>query len=150
VTFGGNLRCTCADEVILLLKSSDAVAHDLQHAYSQCEDCAPQEAPHTPLQLVLKKWCAFVHLFYKWHARGRSHASPAIRFELKPAGEFRCFVRNGRLVGISQRHVADHFPYLADDVPQLQRKMLSFHRDNVQNVFPQPHCECAFARDCVN
>jgi D123 len=88
--------------------------------------------------------------FYKWHARGRSHASPAIRFELKPAGEFRCFVRNGRLVGISQRHVADHFPFLADDVPRLQRKMLSFHRDNVQDVFPQPHCECAFARNCVN
>jgi hypothetical protein len=57
VTFSGSLRCANADEVVLLLKSSDAIAHDLQHAYAQCSDCDPQHAPATPPQLVLKKWC---------------------------------------------------------------------------------------------
>jgi hypothetical protein len=59
MTVGGNLRCVNADEVLLLLKSSDAVAHDLCYAYAQCADAAAEDAPRTPPQLVLKRWCAW-------------------------------------------------------------------------------------------
>jgi hypothetical protein len=58
MTVGGNLRCVNAEEVLLLLKSSDAVAHDLCYAYAQCADGDAEDAPRTPPQLVLKKWCA--------------------------------------------------------------------------------------------
>lgn len=57
LTVSGNLKCKNAEEIILLLKSSDAVAHDLCYAYSQCCDEAGDVSRDTPPQLVLKRWC---------------------------------------------------------------------------------------------
>ena len=62
LTVGGSLRCRNAAEVLLLLKASDAVTHDLCHAYEACADVAvPADAPPTAPQLVLKKWCEARH-----------------------------------------------------------------------------------------
>ena len=47
LTVSGNLRCSNADEILLLLKSSDAVAHDLCYAYAQCCDEAADAAADT-------------------------------------------------------------------------------------------------------
>ena len=54
LTFDGRLRCTNVDEVFLLLKASDTVAHDLCHPYAHCDD-PPAAVP--PPELVLKQWC---------------------------------------------------------------------------------------------
>jgi hypothetical protein len=51
----GSMKCTNADEVILLLKASDAVMHDLCHAFENCGDAVDASAAPTPA-LVLKKW----------------------------------------------------------------------------------------------
>ena len=60
-------------QVLLLLKSSDRVAHDICHAFDSCE--AP---PSGPVQhaLALRKWVA-----------------------LRPERELRCFVRQRELIG---------------------------------------------------
>jgi hypothetical protein len=113
LTTAGNLRCANADEVLLLLKASDAVAHDLCYAYDQCADAASSDAPPTPPQLVLKRW-----------------------LELRPAMEFRCFARNRRLVGISQRHTCDHWPFLCAMKRQLSEQLDIFHDEHVADVFP--------------
>lgn len=149
VTFAGSLRCTNADEVLLLLKSSDAIAHDLEYAYAQCEDCTPEQAPQTPPQLVLKKWRVWGESTASRRrvAHACAHA-PILRFDLKPAGEFRCFVRDGRLLAASQRHCADHFPFLAADMPGLRHQLRAFHRHRVAAAFPQPHCACCVSALC--
>ena len=67
LTVSGNLKCTNAEEIVLLLKSSDAVAHDLCYAYAQCCDDATHVARDTPPQLVLKRWC--VPSLARLHAR---------------------------------------------------------------------------------
>jgi hypothetical protein len=75
------LKCQNVSDIFLLLKSSDFIAHDLAHAYEDCSDAAAEgaegvrERPET-MDLVLRKW-----------------------FDLAPSMEFRCFVRDNKLIG---------------------------------------------------
>lgn len=76
---GPPLKCTSAEDVYLLLKSSDFIAHDLDHAYDDCEDVTEESSKTAPsYHLVLKKY-----------------------FSMPKSHEFRCFVREGRLQGMS-------------------------------------------------
>lgn len=47
----GTLRCSCAGEIFLLLKSSECVVHDLTLAYSNCSD-----KPKEPTQHIVREW----------------------------------------------------------------------------------------------
>ena len=51
------MKCRNADEVVLLLKASDAVAHDLTEAYGACEDYArgdgSEESPFRSVQAAV-------------------------------------------------------------------------------------------------
>ena len=80
ITTTNTLKCHHASDIFLLLKSSDFVAHDLAHAYEDCSDEVEgqkgvRQRPET-VQLVLRKW-----------------------FDLAPSMEFRCFVRDNKLIG---------------------------------------------------
>ena len=70
---GNSLACTNAEEVMLLLKSSDRIAHDICHAFDGCNPKPPDPPQYA---LVLKKF-----------------------YDLKPEREFRCFVRDRDLLG---------------------------------------------------
>ncbi|KAI8055219.1 D123-domain-containing protein [Syncephalis plumigaleata] len=72
-----NLSCTNYSDIILLLKSSDVVVHDLLHAYDDCNTSINVKAQPT---LILRQWQT-----------------------INPAHEFRCFVRDRQLIAISQR-----------------------------------------------
>lgn len=65
-----------AVQVVLLLKSSDRVAHDVCHAFDACGGAPPDLARSVRYALALRKWVA-----------------------LKPEREFRCFVSARELVG---------------------------------------------------
>lgn len=75
VAASNSIKCTNADEVLLLLKSSDRVAHDICNAFESCIDRPQQEVPYI---LVLKSY-----------------------YDLKPEREFRCFVKGHDLIGTS-------------------------------------------------
>ncbi|KWU47261.1 D123-domain-containing protein, partial [Rhodotorula sp. JG-1b] len=82
---GQNLKCQTPADVYLLLKSSDFISHDLDHAFEDCVDFSPSTGTTTStrpfeFELVLKKW-----------------------FDMPKSQEWRCFVRQDRLLGISQR-----------------------------------------------
>ena len=74
---GPPLQCRAPSDVYLLLKASDFVMHDLDHAYDGCVD-APAKADRSDICLILKQW-----------------------FEMPRSNEFRCFVRQRRLIGPS-------------------------------------------------
>ncbi|KAA6426686.1 MAG: cell division cycle protein [Trebouxia sp. A1-2] len=112
VTATNSIKCTNADEVLLLLKSSDRVAHDICNAFDSCEGQPQQDVPYT---LVLKKY-----------------------YDLKPEREFRCFVQGHDLIGVSQRDVTQHFPALADEASDLEEIILEFFEEHVQHKFPDP------------
>ena len=102
------MLCRNADEVLLLLKSSDFVGHDLSHAFDDCEDDGPA-APEEHV-LVLKQF------YTGW----------------KRAYEFRCFVRDGVLVAISQRHADQFFAGLAAETERIRDAIVDFFNEVVQ------------------
>ena len=74
--------CWGAWQVLLLLKSSDRVLHDVCSAFESC--AAPPTERH-PLQLALRR-----------------------HYDLRPEGELRCFVHDHRLVGALWPHLSKH------------------------------------------
>ncbi|CAG8528509.1 4408_t:CDS:2 [Cetraspora pellucida] len=107
------LKCNTPSDIFLLLKSSDFVAHDLDHAFEDCnyeEESLRRQRPDV-FELVLRKW-----------------------YDVAPSMEFRCFVRNEELVAISQRDV-NYYPFLVDVQEDLETKIIQFFNTNIRNKF---------------
>ncbi|KAF9088938.1 hypothetical protein BGX23_007008 [Mortierella sp. AD031] len=111
------LKCQNPADIFLLLKSSDFIAHDLAHAYEDCSDAAAEgqnavrERPEK-VELVLRKW-----------------------FDLAPSMEFRCFVRDNKLVAISQRDMT-FYDFLKGVQEELEDKIVDFFEDKINGQFP--------------
>lgn len=104
------MECRTPNDIYLLLKSSDFVTHDLEQAFHGCED---NEQVDIPYYLVLRKHALF-------------HNSL----------EFRCFVRNRRLIAISPRDL-NHYKFLAADNMQqrLGKVIQSFFDTKLKDTF---------------
>lgn len=104
------LKCTTANDIYLLLKSSSFVSHDLEHPFT---GCAP--SPHPPTfspVLVL-----------------RPH------FPIQPSLEFRCFVKHRTLIGITQRDL-NHYDFLRTMESRLVSRIQRFFSDKIRFTFP--------------
>jgi hypothetical protein len=112
-----SMECRTPNDVYLLLKSSDFVTHDLEHAFDDTEDDADASAvtPTIPYHLVLRKWIV-----------------------LNPAVEFRCFVRNRKLIAICQREL-NHFDFLFHMQDKLRESILETFETQLKNTFPDPN-----------
>lgn len=94
---GGSLKCVNLRDVLLLLKSSDRVAHDLCYDRQAHETSNAAGAMSTSTSssfrwvLALRRWC-----------------------NLRPAGEFRCFgsAHGAVLLAACQRDRFTHYPFL--------------------------------------
>lgn len=146
-----DLECRSPNDIYLLLKSSDFVTHDLEHAYDDCVDEAFHEAtrpspdkdtktettPETPAPV---------------QGRGVTSDTPSQPLQqadipyylilrkyinLNPALEFRCFVKNNSLIGICQRDL-NHFEFLFQMRDDLRAKIELFFDRNLKGKFPDP------------
>jgi D123 len=107
------LQCRSPDDIYLLLKSSDFITHDLEHAFDDCIDDTPKMTlTDIPYHLVLRKY-----------------------FQLNPSLEFRCFVRRRKIIGICQRDL-NHFAFLVGIKDQLRRQIVYFFNDKLRDTFP--------------
>ncbi|KAG0700464.1 cytoplasmic protein [Suillus ampliporus] len=93
------LKCTSPSDVYILLKSSDFVSHDLSidTVFEGCQ-YDPSNPPSYELELVLRKW-----------------------YPIDRSREFRCFVREGCLIGISQRDT-NFYDFMNE--PRTQQKIV--------------------------
>ncbi|VFQ59450.1 unnamed protein product [Cuscuta campestris] len=107
----GNLKCSSFSEISLLFKSSDSLTHDLCHAYDSCSDKTISR-PHI-FVLALRKWYP----------------------SLRPEMEFRCFVKNHALVGVSQREITTFYPSLLEDKNVLKAAIQTFFLSNLKGKF---------------
>lgn len=111
-----SMDCRTPNDIYLLLKSSDFITHDLEHAFDDTVDGEGAEVELTnatiPYYLVLRK-----------------------AFEMNPSVEFRCFVRNRKLIGITQRDL-NHFDFLVDLQDRLQSKIQEFFDVRLRDTFP--------------
>lgn len=115
-----SMECRTPNDIYLLLKSSDFVTHDLEHAFDDCEsdhddgyDDETAISPRIPYHLVLRK------------------TIPSMTTSL----EFRCFVRARHLLCISQREVT-YYAFLADLKPALLQLIQKFFESKLQKTFP--------------
>ncbi|KAL7662774.1 Uncharacterized protein ABC855_g4272 [[Candida] zeylanoides] len=101
-------RCFSADDVYLLLNASDHIVHDIDHAFDGCK----QSQTSTDYELVLKKW-----------------------IDINPALEFRVFVKNNAVSGISQRDL-NFYDYLEGLRTTIVNSITSFCTNHVIGTFP--------------
>lgn len=134
------LSCQNADEVLLLLKSSDRAAHDLS-CMRQLQKAAPC------LDVALQSDAVEAARSDPGGCLARLHPQLVLKryHELDFGMEFRCFVQSGHLVGISQRDPTQQFPALQDEVPTVKAAILEFYSSKIASKFPSPNCAIFFA-----
>ncbi|MCJ1376294.1 hypothetical protein MMC20_007536 [Loxospora ochrophaea] len=110
-----SMECHTPNDIYLLLKSSDFVTHDLEHALDGCEDAAAAEedTDSIPYHLVLRK------------------TIPSLITSL----ELRCFVRARRLLCICQRDL-NHYSFLPSLLPRLRALIQDFFDAKLRDSFP--------------
>jgi hypothetical protein len=114
---GGSLKCLSVHDVLLLLKSSDRVAHDLcdaRRAHAPPRSALGSEGAHgddgdEPANwvLALRRWC-----------------------NLRPSNEFRCFctAHGATLVAACQRDRFSYYPFLEPLRDQMLALLQTFTR----------------------
>ncbi|CAF4139937.1 unnamed protein product [Adineta steineri] len=107
------LKCTNLADIFLLLKSSDFITHDLCEPFKFCYDDDQSLLSTIKYVLVLREWSA-----------------------LQPSKEFRCFVKNNRIIGISQRDSENYYEFIGSSADQIRDNIIEFFNRNIQNKFP--------------
>ncbi|CBX90560.1 hypothetical protein IAQ61_002053 [Plenodomus lingam] len=110
-----NMECRTPNDIYLLLKSSDFITHDLGHAFDDTVDQATAPDVEIPYHLVLRKWIT-----------------------LNPSVEFRCFVRDRRLIALCQRDL-NHFDFLFKMEDKLRDRIQDFFDSKLRDTFPDPN-----------
>ena len=112
----GDMKCDDAEQVLLLLKSSDCIMHDVSEPFSLCEDFETEKVD-VKYYLVLRKWVS-----------------------IHPASEFRCFVSHNTLIGVTQRNHNTHFPFLGELSETVQKVVCSFFEKKMKDKFSSHSC----------
>lgn len=121
-----DMQCRTANDIYLLLKSSDFVTHDLQHALDDCESEAEATTTTEPSSKTLDTQNIPYHLVLRKY------------FNLNPSLEFRCFVRNRILLCMCQRDL-NHFDFLFPMRDSLRARIQSFFDEKLKDTFPDPN-----------
>ncbi|NP_001087878.1 cell division cycle protein 123 homolog [Xenopus laevis] len=111
IALNSSLKCTTLSDIFLLFKSSDFVTHDFTQPFIYCADDSPD--PNIKYELVLRKWC-----------------------ELIPGAEFRCFVRENKLIGISQRDYTQYYDHISKQKEEIRKSIQYFFQEHIQYNFP--------------
>ncbi|XP_064632361.1 translation initiation factor eIF2 assembly protein-like isoform X2 [Lineus longissimus] len=110
VAMNNSLMCKSLGDVLLLLKSSDFITHDLTIPFSDCDNSS--DFDDVAYELVLRQW-----------------------HDIQPGMEFRCFVKNKTIIAISQRSSA-YYPFIKSQEDELVEEILKFHDDIMKDKFP--------------
>lgn len=111
------IKCTSPNDIYLLLKSSNFITHDLEHAFDNCtpirntSTSASTTPPFKPV-LVLRSY-----------------------FNPHTAMEFRCFVKHRNLIAISQRDL-NFFEFLKSLKADIVNRISQLFNKSLRYTFP--------------
>jgi hypothetical protein len=98
------MKCSHSDEVMMLLKCSDRIAHDL--SIDEKKTAEEEEGQHHQRHvLALRQWK-----------------------DINPVGEFRCFVSNHKLIGTLYTVYHTPSPHLLPSFSRLHTHPMYLHR----------------------
>ncbi|KAF3925612.1 hypothetical protein ABW21_db0206038 [Orbilia brochopaga] len=117
---GNTLKCATASDVYLLLKSSSFVTHDLEHVFDDTVDTPDEDG-----ELLQMSDIAYALVLRKW-------------VDVIPSVEFRCFVKDRELVGITQRDM-NHYKFLEEGQDEFMDLIEPFFEKHLQTTFPDPN-----------
>ncbi|KAH6624277.1 D123-domain-containing protein [Chaetomium sp. MPI-SDFR-AT-0129] len=115
------MKCTSANDIYILLKSSSFISHDLDHAFDSTQPPATSHnntnntsgnPPEFKPVLVLRTF-----------------------FNPLPSLEFRCFVKSRSLIAISQRDL-NYYAFLDALRPQIARRVAELFHGQLRLTFP--------------
>uniref|UniRef100_A0A8C8FV92 Translation initiation factor eIF2 assembly protein n=1 Tax=Oncorhynchus tshawytscha TaxID=74940 RepID=A0A8C8FV92_ONCTS len=111
IALNSSLQCQSLSDIFLLFKSSDFITHDLTQPFLHSSD---EDSPNPAInyELVLRKWS-----------------------ELLPGGEFRCFIKENKLIGISQRDYTQYYHHISKQEAQICHSIQEFFSQHVQYHF---------------
>lgn len=115
------MKCTSPNDIYLLLKSSSFVSHDLEHAFDNCSP-PPSSSISSAKSAAGLKFTPVLVL--------RSFFSPL------PSLEFRCFVKDRSLVGITQRDL-NHYGFLESLRPAITLRVREIFNRKLRFTFPE-------------
>jgi D123 len=109
-----SMECKSANDIYLLLKSSIFITHDLEHAFDDCVDSSPKTISTADISytLILRPF-----------------------FKINTAFEFRCFVKDRIIIGVSQRDLK-YIGYSDQLLAQLQTTIQGFFDNKLKRTFP--------------
>jgi len=132
---GNSLECRTPNDIYLLLKSSDFVTHDLEQWDVGCIDRRPLSPPHqTPDETV--EGGEYVLVPPVSVSKVDYHLVLRKAFNLNPSLEFRIFVREGVIIGISQRDL-NFYDFLFPLRNDLKKLIMRFWKSEVCGKFTE-------------
>ena len=108
------LRCFTVNEIFILLKSSDKINHDMAYPFENCVDCEETDVSDVEYNLAIQAYA-----------------------KLQPASEFRCFIRQKKIVAICSRDTTFHDD-LGDRVDAMWTDMIDFVQYKILPKCPLP------------
>lgn len=109
------MKCSEINELYLLLNASNYISFDLQHGFDECDDKSGT-VDDKGFELVLRQW-----------------------FDINPALEFRVFIKDGQILGVSQRDL-NYYNYLEPLVNDFKDVIDEFVCDVFLPKFTESAC----------
>ena len=115
---GYTLKCLSYNDIYVLLKSSDRIIYDVENIFDQYNNSVNDDSlkinsvPSDGYFLILRKWANLI-----------------------PSMEFRIFVYNNTVVGISQRDPSVFYESLSSERCIIEDTLLDFYESKIHNQF---------------
>ncbi|KAH3680942.1 hypothetical protein WICMUC_000085 [Wickerhamomyces mucosus] len=115
------MKCENASDVYLILNASNYIMHDISNAFDEVkeenngvEGQDDIKSTQLEMELILRKWVS-----------------------INPALEFRVFVKNRRIIGVSQREL-NYYDYLENLTSTIRTLIDDFFENVLVDSFPDP------------
>lgn len=112
------IKCTTPDDIYLLLKTSNFISHDLDHAFDGTIAATPSTTPTTNSGLGFEPVLVL-----------------RIFFSPQTSMEFRCFVKQRSLIAITPRDL-NYYEFLKKFRPAILERIEDLFEDHLRLTFP--------------